>query len=101
MDANKTPCSIEAPVTGLRVAFRDHLGMLKTIKLMDGSDAPDPTMDEWASPHRDFSPWLTPEALAAFDPDAHEAGEYLLERAKAAAVNNERERRRSARGGSK
>lgn len=51
-------------------------------------------------PRRDFSPWLTAEALAAFDPTGREAGEFMLEIAKAAAVNNERERRRAARGGS-
>lgn len=85
MEAKRTPCSIEVPPARGRVAVPYVTG--------NGGIC-------WHSfRRRDFSPWLTAEALASFDPDAREAGEYLLEIAKAAAVNNERERRRAARGG--
>lgn len=81
MDANRTPCSIsiEAGSWGrwISVSFRAARGKIT----------------HHAMPRRDFSPWLTPEALSAFDPDAREAGEYMLEIAKAAAVNRDRRRR--------
>lgn len=83
MDANRMPCSIEVQLCG------GSISVPCTTR----------TGGTWCDSvkRRDFSPWLTPEALQAFDPDAREAGEFILEVAKAAAVNNERERRRYGR----